>query len=281
LQADADKRYSSAGELARQLDLCRKPRARELLYPQLGWRTWVRRHPLLAIYPMALLPNMVASWLSIQYNDAAIVAKYPEVAGTFRLLQTVVNGAFFPIGVILFGILIWPVARGLRGASLEELPRLRRRCLQLGPGSVLVCLWAWVLAGVIFPVTLHFAGQGLSVNSHLHFFASQTLCGLIAVTYPQFCISFLAVRALYPALLPTAALSTEDSARLRWLDRSLGWFLILAASVPMLAIGLLAIIGSENRPAMGALSAVGLAGFGLAYQLTTAIRADIAALLDL
>ena len=104
------------------------------------------------------------------------------------------------------------------------------------------------------------------------------MCGLIAVLYPMFLMSFLAVRGLYPALLPAAALTPDDTAKLRWLDKSLGVYLILAASVPLLAIGLLAVVvGSENRPAMGVLSVVGLAGFALAYQLTAAIRGDIAA----
>ena len=50
--------------------------------------------------------------------------------------------------------------------------------------------------------------------------------------------------------------------------------------IPMLAVGLLASIGSENRLALGVLSAVSLAGFAAAYLLTAAIRADAAALQD-
>jgi hypothetical protein len=146
----------------------------------------------------------------------------------------------------------------------------------------MVSLWGWVAAGIIFPVTLQLTvPDQVKPGFYLHFLLSQTLFGLIAVTYPQFGVTWLAVRALYPALLSGAALTTDDAVQLRRLERSLGWFLVLAASVPMLAVGLLAWSGSESRPALGLLSAVGVAGFGLAFYLTTRIRADVAALLDL
>ena len=71
--APVEQRFATAGDLARQLDLCLKPRSRELLLPAPGWRTWVRRHPLIAIYTTALGPNLLAAWFSIEYNRAAIV----------------------------------------------------------------------------------------------------------------------------------------------------------------------------------------------------------------
>jgi len=286
LQPDPARRYATAGELARQLDLCRKPRSRELLVPRPGWRTWVRRHPLLSIYAVGLEPNVVASWFNIEYNRKALIEPYPAVESMFKLLQVVVNGTFFPLCVGLFTIFLWPVARGLRHQRRGPLPpaelaRLRRRSLHLGPASVLVSLWAWVVAGIIFPVTLHFTIHELPAEFHLHFVASQTLCGLIAVTYPQFGITFLSLRAIYPAFVPDATLHAEDVAQLQAMDRSQGWYLVLAASVPMLAVGLLAGLGGDIRPVLGALSVIGIGGFAVAYWLVTAIRADRAALEDL
>jgi len=130
-------------------------------------------------------------------------------------------------------------------------------------------------------VTFDLTENELPAEFHLHFLASQTLCGLIAVAYPQFGITFLAVNVLYPALLPDATLHAEDVAQLQAMDRSQGWYLLLAASVPMLAVGLLAGIGKETRPVLGALSIIGIAGFAVAYLLVTAIRADRSALEDL
>src|SRR5206468_943550 len=101
---------------------------------------------------------------------------------------------------------------GLRQqAPPDDLPRLRRRCLGLGPGSVMVSLWGWVAAGIIFPVTLQLTvPDQVSFGFHLHFLLSQTLFGLIAVTYPQFGVTGLAyylttlIRADVAALLDLA-----------------------------------------------------------------------------
>jgi eukaryotic-like serine/threonine-protein kinase len=287
LHADPDCRYATAGELARQLDLCRKPRTRELLYPQCGWRTWVRRHPLIAIYVVGLIPNVIAAWGNIEYNRSTLIKPHPEAREMFQRLQVIINGTFFPLCVGLFTLYLWPVLRGLRALhrgeriAPTELASLRKRCLRFGLASAVVAVSAWFVAGVIFPVALGFEVEGLPADFYWHFIASQTLCGLIAVSYPQFGITFLAVRTLYPALLQTASLTAEDVAQLRAMDRLQGWCLVLAASVPMLAVGLLAAHVDEIRVVLGVLSALGVVGFAVAYMLVTAIRADRGALEDL
>ena len=62
----------------------------------------MRRHPLIAGYALGLIPNMLASWFSIVYNDQSILHDYPAARPMFKLLQVVVNGSFFPIGIFLF-----------------------------------------------------------------------------------------------------------------------------------------------------------------------------------
>ena len=285
LAADRDARFLSAGAFARQLDLCLKPRTRALLLPSPGWRTWVRHRPMFTMYALGLIPNLLASWFSIVYNDRAILSPFPTARPMFRLLQGAINGSFFPLGILLFGFLIWPVAAGLRRLSAGPVPpadlaALRRQTLRLGPGSVLVCFWLWVVSGVIFPVALHLAVQELPFDSHLHFLASQTLCGLIAVSYPLFGMTFVAVRAIYPAFWSAGPLPPADVRHLKWIERALGWSLVVAASVPMLAVGLLAGIRSENHLALGVLSVIGVAGLAVAYLLTSAVRADVAALTE-
>jgi hypothetical protein len=286
LNSDPARRYATAGQLARELDLCLKPQTRELLYPQPGWRTWARQHPLLTLYPTGLIPSAIASPFSIWYNGAEIVAKFPDAEYMFRLLQKVVNGSFYPLGLILFGIIAWPVVRGLKRLRqgplpADELARMRRHCLRLGPAGVAVCVSAWASAGVIFPVVIHLTVHPMPPEFHLHFLLSQTLFGLIASTYPLFAIHFVAVRALYPAFLPSAELTAADVMQLNRLDRSLGFCLVAAASIPMLAVGLLAISGSRNSVALGLLSAAGIGGFVVAYLLAAAIREDKNALLEL
>jgi hypothetical protein len=287
LQADPENRYRTAGELARELDLCLKPATRRLLHPEPGWRTWARRHPLLTLYPTGLVPSVLASWFSIEYNKVEIVDRLPEAAEMFRLLQFVVNGTLFPLGMLLFGLICWPVAKGLwrlhDGQTLtpEELAALRRRSLRLGTATAVICLSAWVFAGFVFPIALHLTVRAMRLEFYLHFLASQTLCGLITISYPLFGITAVATRAIYPAFLPGATLPPAEAKQLDRLDRSLNWYLLFAASVPMLAIGLLALNRSGNYLALGVLSVAGAAGFAVAYLLVGTIRADRAALMEL
>jgi hypothetical protein len=285
LAADRNARFRDASEFARQLDLCLQPRKRDLLFPPPGWRTWVRRHPLLAIYPVGLISNLVASIINISYNHAELVSHYPNAESSFRLLQLIVNGAFYPLGVILFGLFIWPVAMGLRRARKGpltdgELARLRRHTLRLGAAAVAVCLSAWVVSGIVFPLALHLMVQELPGAFHLHFLVSQTLCGLIAVTYPLFAVTFVAVRAIYPVFCPSGKLPAADGHHLKMIEKAMGWCLVIAASVPMLAVGLLAGIRSANYTALGVLSLIGVVGLAVAYVLTAEVRADVAALTE-
>jgi eukaryotic-like serine/threonine-protein kinase len=292
LNADPDQRFATAGEMARELDLCLKPRTRELLYPPPGWRQWVRRYPLLAFVATGLLPNALASLFSIEYNKSAIIEKFSTAENfaaaekMFRFLQLVVNATFFPVGVILFVMLIWPVVAGLRRVRRGPLPamelaRLRRRCLFIGPGCVLIGVFAWVVAGIVFPVTMHLTVQKMDADFHFHFLVSQTLCGLIAASYPLFGMHFLALRTMYPAFLGSASLTADDVAQLNRLDSWLGRFLWLAASIPMLAMLILALMESKYYAALAVLSALGMAGFGVAYLLAANIREDKEALLEL
>lgn len=282
LAPDPADRYS-AEEFARQLELCLKPRTRELLIPKPGWRTWVRKYPLVSLFLVGLIPNIAASWFNIEYNFTAIVKSYPALTGTFNLLQLIINGTFFPVCILLFGAFAWPVVRGLPLARRNELSNaeyasLRKRCLRLGPVSVFICLWAWVVAGIIFPVAMHLSVHELPMSVHAHFIASQTLCGLLAVAYPQFGVTFLSLRCLYPTFVRHAALTKDDATMLAALDQSQTSYLLVAACVPMLAVGLLTGIASENRLALILICIVSMVGFGVVTKLTTLIRSDLAAL---
>ena len=71
---------------------------------------------------------------------------------SFLTVCNIVNFSFYPLGIILFALLIWPVYADFVG---------KKSCLQrgggvsrLGPGIVVICLVAWVTSGVVFPVAL-------------------------------------------------------------------------------------------------------------------------------
>jgi hypothetical protein len=284
LEGDPERRFATAGELARQLDLCLKPRTRDLLYPKPGgWQMWVRRNPLLVLYAIGLIPNMLASWFSIVYNDSEIIRKVPETESMFKLLQLIVNGTFFPIGIAATYLIFWPVVKGLRRIQAENLPAeelqaLRGRSLSIGMGVVIVCLIMWITAGIVFPISMQLTVRDLPTEFFVHFLLSQTLCGLIAVSYPYFSLSYVVMRAIYPAFLANAELTPEDARQLRQVNFWLGIALILAGVIPFLSIFLILVLGSGNKLALEVLSAAGLAGVVLAIMLVKRIRDDRSAL---
>ena len=103
-------------------------------------------------------------------------------------------------------------------------------------------------------------------------------CGLIAAAYPFFVVSSLSVCSFYPALVRIETMSHEDLGPLVRLGRATGGYLLLAASVPMLSVVILVLIGSQARFALGVLAAAGLAGFGLSFLAYRMLQADLAAL---
>lgn len=290
LEADPDRRPATAGELSRELELCLRPATRALVRPAPGgWRAAVRRHPLLAAYPLGVVPNLFASAFNIAYNRAEIIAHWPAAAGVFDPVILAVNGVFFPLAMVLFWLALRPVARGLRRAregpwpDAADLARRRRRCLRMGAITAGVCAGSWALAGLLWPVALRaLAGsppQG--PEAYVHFLLSLVVCGLVAAAYPYFLITHLAVTVLYPALLGPGGPGPDDGPALRRVERELGRYRAAATAVPLLAVALLASRGASNPAAVAALSVAGLAGVALAFVLEGRTKAALAALADL
>src|SRR5207248_9620889 len=128
LQTDPAKRFATAGELARALGLCLRPRTAALLEPAGGWRAWCRRHPYLAMLPTGLIANGIAGAFNYSFNEKSLqnlindeVAN-PGVMRDFWYIQLVINVVFFPLGIWLFCWVAGPVAQALgllnRGKSL-------------------------------------------------------------------------------------------------------------------------------------------------------------------
>ncbi len=283
LAPDPDQRLAPAAELGRQLDLGLQPRARSLLEPPAGgWRRAVLRRPVLAVLLLAALPNLLAGFFNLIYNQEAIVAHLPAAQTTFRGVLLVINGIAFPLGLGILGWLAGRVGRGLRpsGGSRPagSLSDLRQQALRLGPYAAALSIAAWAVAGVAYPLALSVTGDVLPMADVVHFMVSLVLNGLIAAAYPFFGVTFVAVRVLVPALLDPAAAPARDLASLARLSRLTWLYLLLAAAVPMLAMLALAVLGSANRLALAGLSAAGLAGFGLAFGLFRAIQDDLATL---
>jgi hypothetical protein len=118
-------------------------------------------------------------------------------------------------------------------------------------------------------------------EAYLHFMVSLVLCGLMAAAYPFLMITFLSVRVFYPPLFQAHAPGAEDLTGLERMGRLVWRYLLLAASVPMLAVAVLVLVGSNSQLALGVLSAGGLTGFGLAFWLSRLIEEDLGVLVDI
>lgn len=286
LEADADRRPATAGEMARELELCLRPATRELVRPAPGgWRAVVRRHPVAAVLLAGVVPNALGSLFSIAYNQSAIIASWGDAArAVFDRIIPAINGTFFPLGMGLVAAAAWPVGRAVRGeAGAGDAARLRARALALGRITAAVCAGCWVVAGFVWPAAVGAAAgpHPAGAPAYLHFLLSLAACGLIAAAYPYFLVTFVAVRVFYPTLLGADETTPSDLHALRRVERELGAFRAAAAGVPLVAVALLAVGGASDPAAVAVLSAAGLAGVGLAYALEGRTRADLAALAEL
>ena len=280
LSGDPADRPATAGEMARELELCLRPATRELVRPAPGgWRALVVRYPLLSVFLIALVPNILGSLFNIEYNEAEIIAHWPNAAEPFRRLVPVVNGIFFPLGLFLLGLWIRPAIRGLSRDRTDV--RARHVSLRLGARTAVVCVACWAVAGLIWPVAVRLmAGPPDGPEAYIHFLLSLIVCGLIAAAYPYFFVTYLAVRAIFPAYLGPAGPVAEDRPVLGLVERELGRYRMVAAAVPLFAVALLASRGVAQPYAVAALSVAGLVGTLLAFVIEGRTRADLRALTE-
>ena len=118
----------------------------------------------------------------------------------------------------------------------------------------------------------------IPTSAYVHFVASLTLCGLIAAAYPFFGVACLSVCSFYPALARVETMAEEDRDPLVRMARTSGMYLFLAATVPMLSVAILVLIGSQARVELALLAVAGLAGFGLAFLAYRMLQSDLDAL---
>ncbi|HEY1785698.1 MAG TPA: serine/threonine-protein kinase [Pirellulales bacterium] len=280
-------RYESAGELARDLDLCLQPRAQALLHTRRSWSRFFKRHPVAATIGIGMVPNVVMCLLNIAYNWNEILNRLgPDDQRVFQLQILVINTVAYTIGLSYVfatrGKLFVTLVRLARGEKVDPPPsaELVGRCLTLGRATAVITAALWATSGFVFPAWIHF-GAGttsqLSSEHFAHFVVSNLLCGLVAATQTYFVVTFFAVRFCYPWLVRARAPDAREIGDLATLSRRGRNFLALTVSVPFFALLALVLINFE-RSVIAALSGIGLLGCGLAYWLDIVIRGDLTAL---
>ncbi len=287
LAPNPDDRYQSAGELARELDLCLQPRARSLLHARGGLRSLLRRHPVAMTLSIGLLPNIVLCVLNIVYNFNEIVGRLSVQAQQlfFGSQILAVNTIAYSIGLGYIVGTRWKLFRALirlvRGEKVAPPPLdLVRRCLRLGAATAAVTVCLWTVSGFVFPTWMRFgtgAASQIGPGDYIHFIVSNLLCGLIAATQSYYVVTLLSVRICYPWLLRARPADARDLPELATLARWGRVVLGLTVLVPFLALAAL-LLKDVERGVIGAIAATGFFGCALAYWLDLTIRADLGAL---
>ncbi|MEM7232147.1 MAG: serine/threonine-protein kinase [Planctomycetota bacterium] len=288
LSHSPDERFPDGEALAAELDLCRHPEAQSLVRPErTSWRIRARRWPVLWVVLAALVPNLLVAIFNYAYNKAEIIDRIDGAEEVFSLVQRVINFTAFPLGVLLGGWFLLPVLRGMesfRRGELDGEPGLRRaawqRSLKLGHLLAVLSAVEWSLAGIAYPVALAASLPELPGSAWLHFSTSLVLCGLASASYPFFTVGRLAVSSWAPLFLGDHSRSESGEKALDRVTRISWIYLALSACVPMFAVVVLILAGSENRLALGTLSGAALVGFVWNLILSRGLQRDIGALRD-
>ena len=285
LAAQPADRHATGLELAKELELCLQPDARRLLNGSaFGWQRWARRWPVVTVAIITLIPNVVAAVFNFLYNHGEILTWRPDAEPTFMRIQMIINLIAYPTGLSCAGWLAGSVGRATRSdlrakLTVASLGEQRRRCLELGNLAAIVGLTLWLIAAPAYPISLHLMLGDVPTQLYGHFLASLALCGLIAAAYPFFGVSFVAVRCFYPTLVQWESMSRDDVASLQRLSRQTWLYLVLAASVPMVAVMIVVVCGlHDHRFALVVLAAGGTLGFGIAVTAFRLVQSDLAIL---
>lgn len=281
-----EDRFASAGEMARQLELCLHPRVQSLVSAPSARLMRVARHwPWLGLVGAGALPNLAASALNIAYNGLEIVPALGVAAERIFLSQVMTVNPIAYVGAIVgLSWLAWPVMQRVAAAATRRPPEnldpgpVLRRALILGDLVAWTSAAEWAISGLVFPLWLQAeVGQNaMNLSQYAHFMASQLVCGLLAATQSFFCVTFVAVRAFVPPLLPNRPHEPARLALGRLAARARFQF-GLSVAAPLLAIIPMAIVDTD-RLAFLVLAGVGLLGYGLSYVLARAVQNDIEAL---
>ncbi|MEV0947429.1 serine/threonine-protein kinase [Rhodococcus sp. NPDC049939] len=244
LSPKPEDRWSCGSELAQQFDLCLNTRARDLVDPPPNSRRMrLRRWALPMLIAGIAVPNALAGAYNYHHNKLLIISDLsPEVQHSFGSIQLVINSIAYPLGAIMLLywcryplIVPWGLRRG-RTYDRKLLARARSDTLLLGDRVVLVVFGLWLIAGIAYPIALQLAAGNVPPDAYVHFNVSLIVCGAMSVAYPFFVVAFIAVRYIYPALLPQDLASSSDAHKLRGLDRRSTLYLALAASVPLAGV---------------------------------------------
>lgn len=246
LDPDPDQRFQSSVELARSLDGCRELRAHEHISRSRGGSRlvqWVRKSPILFIVLFALLPQIAGSIFNVSYNQLEIVGRLSETQqSVFWWIVLFYNVLVYPAALVAIAALVLPLNTvwnelcDTQRVPEQRLEWARRRALVFPIWLLVIAAAGWLPGGLFFPGIIDATVGDVSLGLYLHFIASFTISGLIAVAYSLCGLQFVVLHGLYTRMWPRAEAFRATARRqlppTRW---RLWLMLVLAGLIPLLA----------------------------------------------
>lgn len=250
LSYSPNKRPASGAELAGRLQLALHPEAAAVFDPpQKSWRRYLlAAWPMTVILAAVLLPNIAAGLFNYFYNDREIILKHPHMKDFFVALSTVVNVIAFPLGGAIAAYYGLPVVRSIERAkrgediTTQEIDNLFHLCHR----GALLGGTLWGIASLVFPIALLLRfpntlpdNMDFPWDEAGHFCLSLLVCGGVAAVYPYFLLVMLATSVYYPRLVRGTMTDPKFDKRGVHLSDHGVYYLLAAASIPLMAIVLL------------------------------------------
>jgi serine/threonine protein kinase len=289
LAPEPKDRFQSGAELADQLEGCRQYRqAERALPPAKKIVTSMLARPFLWFVMLVIAPQLFASAFNIYYNFGQI-AYYLDDSQEAMFLQLVniYNAVMYPVAIALFAWAFFPVRRVWREMhAAAPLPAgrvaaARSQALQLPLWVTGLSAAGWLPGGLLFPAVISARTGMLDFGVWMHFFASFTLSGLIALAYSLCGSQFVIQRALYPRMWDDVRQFTATARKeLAPMAARQTWIQLLAGSA--LVAALLLLIFSPDEPIfraiVGSLIVLGWFGFQVASHVSRSLTDIVLAL---
>jgi serine/threonine protein kinase len=286
LAPERSARPPDGAVLRRRLETVLDPHLCKLLEPaRRGPALWLRRFPLCGLIGVCLVLNAILAALNVVYNARVVVPAHDLPAFLHRV--TLVNGVAFPLGILGFLLVGWPLRRVL--ASLERgqptrpeaRSAARARALKLGDLVAGIVLPLWILGGFAFPLGEHAHAAMGGESAWFHFVLSNGLFGLLAATLSYFLLHALLTCVLLPRLVRPGDVDERATRLMDRLRARLPWVFGACTLVPLVSIILLGLRSEAfgaiyvTLVALGVLGAVALV---TTLALGACIRRNLAAL---
>ncbi len=207
----------------------------------------IRRHPIAALFLLAVLSNLAGSVFSVLYNHGLIVGHYLDDAQRAAFWQTVgvYNGVAYPACLFLMLRLLLPLARCLRRLRNGEavpagtLVRCQRLLVNLPFYQMCINFTGWLPGAAVFPVGVGLLAGWDGVGALVGPFAvSFAVSAFLTTAQTYFLVEAFLFRYVYPDFFRDdrpAEISGRGVLRITFRQRmTLYW--VAVALVPLVAL---------------------------------------------